>query len=405
MKTIKVFLVCSGLGHVRRGYESFSQECFEILSAIPDLKMTLFKGGGKPSKNEVVLWNLPRNSSISAQFGKTFGKSAYYIEQLTFFLSLIPHLQRNKPDVVYVCDINLANLIRLWRNWTQQTYKILFRNGGPVQPIHHLRWDHVQQVAPTHLQAALEVGVPIEKQSLIPNATHILSEMNKLTVTEQITLRHQLKLPDSRLLILSVGAIDKKRKRMDYVIREVATLSHLHPFVLLLGQQEAETSDIIALGNQLLGTENFQVRTVDKTEVANYYKAADVFVLASLDEGFGFAYVEAMSYGLPCLAHDYETSRFVLGEMGYFANLRLTGSLASLIPLALVEADDSTQRDLRHRSVYERFSWDRLQPEYVSLLQLCANLSAPISSIPISSAPISSAPVSSAPISSLPTSF
>lgn len=381
MKTTKVFIVCSGLGHVRRGYESFSQECFEILSAIPDLKITLFKGGGESSETEVVLGNLPRNSAVAAQFAQAFGKSAYYIEQLTFFLSLIPHLQHNQPDVVYVCDINLANFIRLWRNWTKQNYKILFRNGGPVQPIHHLRWDHVQQVAPTHLQAALEVGVPIEKQSLIPNATHILSELKKLTVLERTALRLQLQLPDNRPLILSVGAIDKKRKRMDYVVQEVAALSHLHPFLLLLGQQEQETSDIIALGNQLLGSENFQVKTVDKTEVADYYKAADVFVLASLDEGFGFAYVEAMSYGLPCLAHNYATSRFVLGEMGYFADLRLTGSLANLILVALAETDDSTQHDLRHRSVYERFSWDKLQPEYVSLLHLCAGFSTPISQV------------------------
>lgn len=373
MKATKVFLVCSGLGHIRRGYESFSQECFEVLSVIPDLSMTLFKGGGKTSETEVALWNLPRNSSIAAQVGKIFGKSAYYIEQLTFFLSLIPHLQRSRPDVIYVCDINLANFIRLWRNWTQQTYKVLFRNGGPVQPIHHLRWDHVQQVAPPHLKAAVEIGVPIEKQSLIPNATHILSELKKLTAPEKAALRLQLNLPENRPLILSVGAIDKKRKRMDYVIQEVAALSHLHPFLLLLGQQEQDASDIIALGNQLLGSENFQVRTVDKTEVGDYYKAADVFVLASLDEGFGFAYVEAMSHGLPCLVHDYATSRFVLGEMGYFANLRLAGNLANLIPLALAEADDLIQRDLRHQFVYERFSWDKLQSEYVSLLQSCAS--------------------------------
>lgn len=372
-KPIKVFLACSGVGHVKRGYESFNRECFRVLSTFPSLDITLFKGGGEPSVNEIALWNLPRSHSITIRLGKLVGKTAYYIEQLTFFLSLIPHIQFSQPDIIYVCDVNLANFARLWRNWTKQNYKILFRNGGPINPIHHSRWDHVQQVAPVHLQAALDIGIPIEKQTFVPNATNISPKLERLTESEKHALRSKLGIPINRPLILSVGAIDKKRKRMDYVIQEVANLSHLQPFLLLLGQQEAEAAEIIELGQQLLGSQSFQVRTVDKTEVSDYYKAADVFVLASPDEGFGFAYVEAMSYGLPCLAHDYPTARFVLGEMGYFANLKLEKALSNLILQALTESSDLIQRDLRHWSVYERFSWDKLQSDYVNLLQSCVN--------------------------------
>jgi len=372
-KTIKVFLTCSGLGHIKRGYESFNQECFRVLSPFPSLDITLFKGGGVSSVNEVVLWNVPRSNSMAIQLGKLLGKTAYYVEQLTFFLSLIPYLHNQKPNLIYVCDINLANFVRLWRKLTGQNYKILFRNGGPIQPIYHLRWDHIQQVAPTHLQAALDIGIPIEKQTLVPNATHITPELEKLTEAEKNALRRKLEIPVDRPLVLSVGAIDKKRKRMDYVIQEVANLAHLRPFLLLLGQQGEETAEIIELGHQLLGSQNFQVRTVNKVEVSDYYKIADVFVLASLDEGFGFAYVEAMSYGLPCLAHDYPTARFVLGEMGYFANLCLKEALTNLMLQVLVEVTDSIQSNLRHQFVYERFSWDRLQFDYADLLRLCAN--------------------------------
>jgi hypothetical protein len=49
---------------------------------------------------------------------------------------------------------------------------------------------------------------------------------------------------------------------MDYLIEEVARLSKPRPYLLLLGQQEAESSEIIQRGKQLLGTENFQLRTV-----------------------------------------------------------------------------------------------------------------------------------------------
>jgi glycosyltransferase involved in cell wall biosynthesis len=73
------------------------------------------------------------------------------------------------------------------------------------------------------------------------------------------------------------------------------------------------------LGNELLGADNFQTRSVALKEVKNYYKIADAFILASLGEGFGRVFLEAMCYGLPCLAHDYEVTRFVLETRGIFS--------------------------------------------------------------------------------------
>ena len=103
---------------------------------------------------------------------------------------------------------------------------------------------------------------------------------------------------------------------------------------------------------------------------ADYYQVADAFVLASLGEGFGRVFLEAMSYGLPCIAHDYEVSRFVLKDEGYFGNFELPSSLASLIPQVLAQNDENSKYR-RHQSIYERFSWDKLCSDYVSMLNSC----------------------------------
>jgi glycosyltransferase involved in cell wall biosynthesis len=158
---------------------------------------------------------------------------------------------------------------------------------------------------------------------------------------------------------------------MDYLIREIASLPEPRPYLLLLGQQGAESAEIFQLGNELLGDDNFQIRTVDQNEVTNYYKIADVFVLASLREGLPRVILEAMSHGLPCLMHDYEISRFALGNEGYLANFELPGTLASLIPQALADSNNVSKRLRRHRTVYERFSWETLRPDYVKLIQKC----------------------------------
>jgi glycosyltransferase involved in cell wall biosynthesis len=158
---------------------------------------------------------------------------------------------------------------------------------------------------------------------------------------------------------------------MDYVVREVADLPEPRPYLLLLGQQEAESPEIIKLGKSLLGEKNFQVRTVNQHEVADYYKVANAFVLASLNEGFGRVFLEAMSHGLPCLTHDYEISRYILGEDGYLADLSVRGSLANLLLRVLAENGSEAKRRLRHQRVYERFSWENLRSSYVDMLWRC----------------------------------
>lgn len=367
---MKVFLVCSGLGYVKRGFESFTQECFEVLSTEPSLNVTLFKGGGEFTDKEIVIRNIPRNSWLATQLGQVVGRGNYFIEQVSFFLNLLPYLHRSRPDLIYFSDGNLGNLLWHWRRISQQNYKLLFSNGGPLIPPFP-RWDYVQQVAPIHLQQALDAGEPAEKQSLVPYGISMSAELEILTLPQREALRRRLGLPEKEPLLLSVGAINCFHKRMDYIIRELASLPEPRPYLVLLGQQDAESSDILKLGNQYLGVDRFQIRTVTQNEISDYYKVADAFVLASLREGFGRVFLEAMSYGLPCLAHDYEIPRFVLGEYGYLANLKVAGSLSELIRQVLEEGDNHSTRCLRHNQVYNHFSWEKLRPHYVKMIERC----------------------------------
>ena len=376
---IKVFMLCSGLGHVNRGYESFTRECFDVLSQVDCLDITLFKGGGKSSKKEISLWNLPREKGTSIQISQVLGlltrrNDSYFIEQLSFFVSLLPYIYWGKPDVIYFSDESVGDLLWHWRRRTKQRYKLLFSNGGPTSTIHNIvRWDQVHQVAPIHLQAALDIGLPAQKQSLLPYGINMPSKVQILTPDERETLRRRLGLPEKRSLILSVAAIDKSRKRLDYLIREVAALPEPRPYLVLLGQQTAESPEIFQLGNELLGAEHFQIRTVAHNEVTDYYKIADAFVLASLIEGLPRVLLEAMSHGLPCIAHNYEIAHFALEKEGYFTDLNLTGSLTGLIPQALAESHEPSKRYLRHQSVYNRFSWEKLRPHYIKLIESCKN--------------------------------
>lgn len=371
----KVFLVCSGLGNIHRGYESFSQECFDALCKDNTLNLLLFKGGGSSSPNVSSLWNLTRTARITKLLAtllsnRTHPVEPYFIEQASFCVSLIPYIYKQCPDIIFFSDFALGTMLWHWRRLNNLSYKLLFSNGAPNGPPFS-RMDHVQHLTPVHYQAALDAGEPKCKHSLVPYGIKLNPGYYPLSTPDREALRRSLNLPINRPILLSVGAINKFHKRMDYVIREVASLPEPRPYLVLLGQTDEETHEIVALANQQLGIAGFYINTIFPTEVRKYYQVADIFVLASLKEGLPRVTLEAMAYGLPCLAHDYEITRFVFGEEALLGNFEMPGTLARLIPQALLESQDVAKGYQRHRIIYQRFSWQSLHQQYVDMIYHC----------------------------------
>jgi glycosyltransferase involved in cell wall biosynthesis len=220
---------------------------------------------------------------------------------------------------------------------------------------------------------ALAAGSPPGQQSLIPLGFTIAPHFAPVTADRKAELRRRLGLPRNRSIVLSVSAVNTSQKRLDYLINEMARLPLRRPYLVILGQIDAESPDIVRLANKLLGADGFRIETVAPSEVRDYYRASDVFVLASTREGFGMALVEAMSHGLPCLAHDYGITRDVLGEEGYFADFTIPGRLTQLLEQVLREDPDAEAQSARHRAVFKRFAWDRLRPFYIEMIHKCAS--------------------------------
>ena len=101
--------------------------------------------------------------------------------------------------------------------------------------------------------------------------------------------------------------------------------------------------------------------------VADYYRAVDVVALGSTWEAFGKVMVEAMSHGLPCVAHDGPVQRWLLESQGSLGDLTKEGELARLISPFCTDPRDEKAMCQRHRAAYERFSWDTLTPRYAEV--------------------------------------
>ncbi len=372
-KVVRVFFPCTGLGRQRRGFETFTRGCAAALHDDPRLEITVFGGGGPfVALNERAVPNLPRDGAAARALGGFMNRDPYFVEQASFFAGFLPRLAAGRPDVVYFADLNLGNACWHWRRMSRQRFRLLFYNGGATtRPF--TRCDLVQQVSPEHFDSAIARGERPEHQVLLPHGTAVPPSFTPPATAERERIRATLGVPPDRPLLLSVGMLDATVKRMDYLVREVASLGGARPFLLMAGTATSETGAIGALARETLGESGFSARAFPPERMPQLYRAADAFALASLREGFGLAIVEALAAGLPCVLHDTPNTAWLAGDHALRADLRAPGAMAPLFTTALALARDTAAMRARHAWVRERFSWDALRERYAELLIACAD--------------------------------
>ena len=372
---LKVWFVCTGIGIYNRGIETFFREAFDGLRPLmPEhgVHAELFKGGGADvPPDEHRVWCLPRTGIGASLLGKVIRRNNYTAEQMSFLPGLIRRIRAEKPDVIFYSDSNMAMRLWCWRRRIGVPFRLLYSNGAPLHPPFSMT-DHVQQVVDCYMDEALAYGESPQRHSFVPYGFDVPPGDPAADPQVKLAARKKLNLPLNRPIVISVGWISKILKRMDYTVHEIAAMPEPRPFLVLLGAMDEETPPIIELANRLLGPDHFLAMSVAPELVGLYYQAADIFVLASLAEGFGRVYSEAMIHGLPVVAHDAAVPRFVVGEEGAFSDFTKAGSMADLVTRTLKAPVDRHAPARRRQSVRDRFSWPVLAKSYAQMFKAAA---------------------------------
>jgi glycosyltransferase involved in cell wall biosynthesis len=138
-----------------------------------------------------------------------------------------------------------------------------------------------------------------EQFIVMPSGVHLEKYMQPVTPPEEI--RKQLDIPGDAPVIGTVARLDPV-KGGKYLVDAFALLRGMEPAPYLIFVGDGEDRETLEARVQVLGVESRVRFTGLRRDVPDLLHIMDVFVMPSLNEGYGKAIVEAMCAGLPIVA-------------------------------------------------------------------------------------------------------
>lgn len=362
-RRLRVALLCSGVGRVQRGFERLFRDVYELLGE--DLDVTLFKGAGPRSGGERAVLNASRDGWFSKVLPvhRLFGRSPYFTECWTYTLAVFPRLLRGRFDVVHCIDLPVGRLLGRLCRLLPASFKLLYTQGAVMDPKFYPPAHHIHQVAPGLMQDALDGGIDPARMSLVPCGIHASKFISPLGREEA---RRRRGVDPGAFVILSVNALNRVHKRVDWVVDE---LGALEGDFLYWCDGRVEDPTLLPYARERLGA-RFRHSTVPSEDVAELYRLADVLVLGSLEESFGLVVAEAMSAGLPVVVHDDAHFRWLVPPDRCRVDMRKPGALKGAVEE--LRRDPGERRRLGESLAEEairRFDWGNLKAGYLALYE------------------------------------
>ncbi len=347
------------------------QDIFQL--AADDIDITLYKGGGPSKKNEIVLKFVNRNGWIAKYFPlhKLAGRSPIHFECLTFCIALLFAIRSQNYDVVHVIDPPLARLLYKFRNMFNLKFRILYTEGCSMPPDRYPPADHIQQVSQENFKGAVNYGWPVDYMTLLPVGFY--PERFEVEATRS-ELRQKYNIDENTFVILSIAAINRGHKRIDYLTGEVAKLEGDVMF-WLDGSMDQGDRDLVDFIKESLG-DRCRITHVPTTDVGELLKLADLFVHGAVSESFGLAIVEAAASGLPLFIHNAAHFQWLIPNSLCWVDMALENALAARLK-EVQHNRDGLAALVAAEKTSARFSWHRLKADYLALYRMTARLPLP----------------------------
>ncbi|MHB0869403.1 MAG: glycosyltransferase family 4 protein [Chloroflexota bacterium] len=178
--------------------------------------------------------------------------------------------------------------------------------------------------------------------------------------------RDRYGLPEGKRYVIYVGSEDP-RKNLAALLRALAEVRHDLPDVELvkvgMARFQAERARLTALAEELgIGAAVRFLDEVPEDDLPLLYNLAELCVMPSLYEGFGFPALESMACGTPVVATDAASLSEVVGDAGLLVQPD-TGALARGILRLLADRRERARLAGAGRERAACFTWERTARE------------------------------------------
>ena len=352
-----------GIGRIQRGFERYFIDLFGALREHVDI--TLYKSAGGETAVEVVPTLLNVATPLVrllplGEIGTGTEYRTYKHDCVAFGLSVLPHLIKNRYDVIHYIDYPLGRVLRHLQSIVRFNGRLLLTNGCCMPTKYYPRETHIHHVAEPLYREAVDEGIPASRMTLAPCGIHA-SRFERKTSRQELRARYGIR-PET-FVILAVTAVKKAHKRVDHIIEEV---SRLEGDVLLWIDGNPEDPTVPELARRKLG-DRCRITHVRSDDIGDLYHAADVMVHAALEESFGLAIVEALSTGLTVLTHHSPHFEWLTGARDGLVNMETPGALAERLTRVRAAGEKDSAADGARAERARRFDWSSLVPQYLEM--------------------------------------
>ena len=287
---------------------------------------------------------------------------------VAYVRAVLRQLRKGRFDLIYCAHVNLAFVAllvaRLTRvPWLLTIYGIEAWQQSPRRLVAFAARgaDHLISISEITLKRFLCFApYPPERRSLAPNAIQ-LERYGERPQDSSLVARWGL---SGRKVMLTLGRMhpSERYKGFDEVLDILPALARELPEVTYVVAGDGADRPRLMAKAADLGIADRVVFTgyIDEAEKADLYRLADVYVMPSYGEGFGFVFLEAMACGTPVVASAIDGGREAVldGELGRIVNPHDPAALRAAILAAF--ADERRVPPKLHHFAWPKFA-KRLQ--------------------------------------------
>jgi glycosyltransferase involved in cell wall biosynthesis len=304
--------------------------------------------------------------------------SIYRVNSKLPIFSMITLVNKIKPDVIHVHAPNIfsCNVIPIAK--LKHIPIVATVHLGEVAPIGNIlsffrrhalaRFKRIIAVSNYTKSLAINAGAENSKISVIYNSC---DEKYFRYGKNKVTARKKLNLPADTKIILFVGDLIK-RKGVSCLIESLQMLksSQQNFLAIILGKgKELQNLEAMVMEYNMRNFVRFN-GNVTRAVLADFYTAADVFVLPSFSEGHSVALLEAMASGLPLVASDIEGNKVTIeeGVNGFLFEKGNPEKLAEKLTIILTDSELQQMMSSNSSKLYvEKFSTKTQVEEHLKI--------------------------------------